>query len=512
MMGSSQSAHKTIVKNTFALYLRMFITMGVSIYTTRVVLQTLGVVDYGIYNIVGGLIAIITTVSGSLTISVQRFLNYAQGKGQDKNLTKVFSSAIIIHIIIALVVFAVLESFGIYYLNSSINIPPERHHAAVIVYHLCTLSACITLAASPFTSLIVSFERMDIFAYFSIIDVVLKLIIVYCLLLVPDGRLVLYGLLTFATTCVITFANWLVCRIKFSKVKIVPRLDKQLFKEIFSFASWSALGQMAWAFTSQGANILLNIFFGTVLNAAYGVTMQVQAAVSRFVQSFQTALNPQIIKSYAKNDIDEFITLIVNGSKYSGFLLLLIIIPLFIEIDNILNIWLTEVPDYTAVFCRFALINILWDTMSNLLATGFQAYGKIRKYQLTVSIILFLNFPLSYIALRFFSLPYYIYIIYGVVSISLLLVRLYLMSVQMKIRLYRAYFTKVLWPIFKVVTIVGVASYFIYLWLDEMSGITQLLAVVGVCITITLISEFLFGINNNERANIVRSIKARINS
>lgn len=505
-----QTHHKIIVKNTIALYLRMFVMMGISLYTTRVILDALGVVDYGIYNVVGGLIAIMTTITGALTISVQRFLNYEHGKDNGENISRVFSSAVIIHLIIAILVLIILETLGLYYLKTSINIPVERYNQALVVYHLSSLSACITLAIAPYTSLIISYERMDIFAFLSILDALLKLGIVYLLLVVQNGRLILYAQLILCVTAIQALLNLWICKRKFVNVRLTFKFKKKLFLNIFSFASWSAFGQLAWAFTTQGTNILLNLFFGTVLNAAYGITMQVQAAVTRFVQSFQTALTPQIIKSYAKNDISEFSTLIIRGSKYSGFLLLFIEIPLFFEIKNILGIWLKDVPEYTSVFCQLMMINAFLDTLSNLLATAYQAYGKIKRYQLIISIILFLNFPISYIVLLLTNIPYVVYPVYGVISVLLLFARIYLVSKYMKIELYRKYTREVLWPLFKVLTIASFSSWVIYRSLYDLKPLIQIFIVGISCLSITLFVVFFCGLKYTERTRIARMVLKRI--
>lgn len=499
---TTDAHHKLIAKNTMALYLRMFVLMGFSIYTTRVVLETLGIIDYGIFNVVGGLIAMISSVTAALTISVQRFLNFEQGKGEEGDLSKVFSSAVIIHIIISLILLIVLETIGIYFLNTSINIPHEKRLQALIVFQLCSLSSCITLATTPFTSLIISFEKMNIFAYLSIVDVLLKLVIVYFLLLAKNCRLVLYAELTLGVTCIQALLNWLICKLKFVNVRFVLRFERNLFFKIFSFASWSAFGQLGWAFTAQGANILLNIFFGTVLNAAYGITLQMQSALIRFIQSFQTALNPQIVKKYANKDFHEVSSLIINGSKYSGMLLLIVEIPLFFEMKNVLSLWLTEVPKYTAIFCQLMLVTTFLDTLSNLLATAFQAYGKIRRYQLIVSAFLFLNFPLSYILLRFTNLPYTIYFIYSGISVLLLFTRLYLIKKYMKINLYKMFFCKVLWPLFKVLLLSCSLSLPILYFLEGLESIIQLITVGVSCILTTLIVEYYFGLKQAERIKL----------
>lgn len=506
----ADSAHKRLVKNTFALYIRMFIIMGVSIYTTRVVLNALGVSDYGIYNIVGGVVAFMTMITGALTISVQRFLNYEIGKTENGNVSGILSAAIIIHLILALILFVGLETIGSFYFDTSINIPEDRFNAAKIVFQFSALASCITLITSPFSALIVAYERMDIFAGLSIVDALLKLGVVYILLAFDYDRLVAYGALMLAEMVIYAFINIFIWRFKFSHVKFSLKFHKNLFFKISSFASWSAFGQVAWAFTLQGVNILLNIFFGSILNAAYGVTSQVHNAVTKFVQSFQTAVNPQLIKKYAQQDKDEVILLLLNGTKFSCYLLFLIAIPIFIEMENILGLWLKEVPEYTLIFCRLMLINIVLDTLSNLFATAAQAYGKIRNYQLIVSLVLIMNFPLSYLALSVFKIPYLTYVVYGFISICLLVTRIIIISGQIERRLFKPFINKVLIPVTLVLIPSFAISYLLYLLIDNMADVAQL--IVFVLISVIMISGVIFGLglNSPERNRVIVFVKSKV--
>ncbi len=484
--------------------------MAISLYTTRVVLETLGIIDYGIYNVAGGVVGFITMITGALTLSVQRFLNFEIGKGAGGNVSEVFTSAIYIQIAISLVLFAILETIGYYYFKTSINIPVDKYNAALAVFHFSSITACVTIAFAPFSAMIIAYERMDIFAYLSIVDAVLKLAIVYLLLSKSTGRLVFYSELMLGASCIYALINWFVCRVKFPHVKITRSFNRGLFKQIFSFASWSALGQMAWAFTLQGCNILLNLFFGNILNAAYGVTSQVQAAVTKFVQSFQTALNPQIVKKYAENDIQEVGSLLFYGTKFSCFLLLIICIPLFYEMDVILNLWLDEVPDFTLIFCRISLINIILDAMSNLFATVIQAYGKIRKYQIVVSAILFLNFPLSYLALEIWNIPYLIYIVYGTVSILLLFVRERFVSKALNKSLFRPFVCNVLLPVLKVLVFALPLCYIAYLLCKNLSPFSQILSVSSICICFIGLVILCIGLTGQERKRIAQLVKSRL--
>lgn len=506
----TSSSHKRIAKNSLVLYIRMLITMGITIFTTRIVLEALGVIDYGIYNIVGGVISFISMITGALTLSVQRYLNFELGKGDKNRISEVFSSAIIIHLGIALALFFVLETIGFYYFQTSLNIPPERFDSALEVFHLSTIAASLTIATSPFTAVIISHERMDLYAYITILEVILKLAVAYIVLYLSGDHLIIYGALILAITGIHALLNVFVWRKWFSYIKFKMKFHKTMFIQLTSFASWSAFGQLAWAFTLQGTNILLNIFFGNILNAAYGVAVQVQSAVNRFVQSFQTAINPQVIKKYAQQDLDEVKTLVFSGTKFSCFLFLLMAIPIFFELDIILDIWLTEVPAYTSIFCRIMLINILFDTLSNLFATLVQATGEIKKYQLVVSSILFLNFPLSYIGIKVTGLPYIIYIIYGIVSISLIIARIRLISSKLKIEIWASFSKNVLFPIAKVLLVTIPLITILHRLLHSLSPILQLITFTLFSALIICIVVLFAGLNQAERSKIVNSVRAKL--
>ena len=504
------TAHKRIAKNTMVLYIRMFFMTAVAIYTTRVVLEALGVVDYGIYNIVGGVIGFITMVTSALTLSVQRFLNFELGKGENGNVSQVFSAAVIIHLLFAICLFIILESAGAYYFKTCINIPPNRLSESLIVFHACSIAACLQLFVSPFTAVFISYERMDIFAYTSIIDVILKLAIVFILLLRSTGRLELYGLLMLGVTFIYILVSIAIWRIKFSEVKFCRVFNYQLFKQLTSFASWSAFGQLAWALTLQGINILLNIFFGNILNAAYGITSQVQAAVIKFVQSFQNAINPQIIKNYAKNDLTEVKSLIINGTKYTCYLELIIAVPLFFGMDVILKFWLTTVPEYTLWFCRLMLINLFIDTFSNLLAVASEGSGQIKKFQLAISTMLCLNFIITYFALKITGIPYMIYWVYTITSVILFFIRLRIISRQMKLPLLWSFIHDIIIPLALIIATSGILSYIIYETTFHLEVFPTLVIKTIICVLSVFILICIFGLKRTERSVIFLGIKNKI--
>lgn len=506
----ASSTHIRIAKNSIVLYIRMLITMGITIFTTRVVLEALGVIDYGIYNIVGGIISFISMVTGALTLSVQRYLNFELGKNDRNRVSEVFSAAILIHLGIALILYVALQTIGVYYFKVSLNIPAERFDAALEVFHLSTIAASLSIAMSPFGAVIISHERMDLYAYITIIEVILKLAVAYIVLTFNGDRLIIYGLLILGVNVFHSLLNITVWLHWFGYIKFRLKFNKKLFVQLTSFASWSAFGQLAWAFTIQGTNILLNIFFGNILNAAYGVSVQIQSAVNRFVQSFQTAINPQIIKKYAKKDIEDVKTLVFNGTKFSCFLFLLMAIPIFFELDLILDIWLTEVPSYTSIFCKIMLINILFDTLSNLFATLVQATGEIKKYQLVVSSILFLNFPLSYIGIKLTGLPYIIYIIYGFISICLVITRIRLISSKLKIKIWSSFLKIVLSPILKVLIIIVPIAFLLHELLSSLAPVIQILLFVGVSAFVTGVAILFIGLTRAERSKIINLVRSKL--
>ena len=504
------TSHRRIAKNSIVLYLRMIVMMGISIFTTRIVLEGLGVVDFGIYNIVGGVIGFISMITGALTISVERFLNFELGKDNRGRVSEVFSSALIIHLGLALLLLLILETLGYWYFSTYIKVPAAQYEAAMTVYHLSSIASCVLLFSSPFLALSVSFERMGVYAGMTVGDVVLKLIAAYLILTVNSGRLVYYGIFILAAACISAAAYFIIWITMFRDVRFTVRLQKSLFVQITSFASWNGLNQLSWAFTLQGVNILLNLFFGNVLNAAYGVTSQMRNAFNRFVQSFQTAINPQIIKNYARQDIQEMMILVFSGTRFSCLMVLMMVIPFWIEMDAVLHIWLTDVPPYTVIFCRIMLVTILLDALSSYFEIAIMATGKIRNYQILCSAVLFMNFPLSYIMIRLTHLPYMIYYVYGFVSICVLGLRIYLATRKLDIPIWFGFLRTVLWPVTKVLVCAAPLSFLIYICLGHLPFVAQFVAVIILSVVVTGFSSLMFGLSSAERGRVMTIIKNKI--
>lgn len=397
---TSSQNNRRIAKNTMMLYFRMILTMIVSLYTSRVILNTLGVEDYGIYNVVGGVVSMFAFFNSAMSAATQRFLSFEIGKGDFAQLRKTFNATQIIHIGIAGVIFILAETVGLWFVKTYLVIPPERLNAAIWVYHFSVLSFMVSIIQVPYNATIIAHERMNVYAYVSIIEVSLKLLIVFMLTWITYDKLKLYGILHFGVVFIIAAIYRVYTRSNFEESKFEFVKDQKLYKTLISYSGWSMFGNIAGVAQGQGVNIILNIFFGPVVNAARGIAVQVQAAVNSFVTNFQMAVNPQIIKSYAANERQYMTSLIIQSSKYSFYLLFLLSLPIILEVDQILKLWLKTVPDYASIFTVLVLVVILITSISGPLMMAVQATGKIAIYQAVIGTLLILNLPISYIFLK----------------------------------------------------------------------------------------------------------------
>ena len=476
--------NKRIAKNTLLLYFRMLLTMVVSLFTSRIVLDKLGVTDYGIYNVVGGIVSMLGFLTGAMANAVQRFLSFEIGRGDKQRVNHIFNLSLMAHCGIALFVLVAMELLGVWYLNTYINIPVARLDAANWVLQCAILSTLFSIIQVPYNALIIAKEQMSIYAYLSILDVCVKLGIVYLLNVGNFDKLKLYSVLMMLVTIIILVIYNRYCVKKYEEATFRVIRDTRTLKEMVQFAGWNMFGEIAWVFTGQGVNIILNLFFGPAVNAARGLADQVNGAVSRFVNNFQVAVNPQLVKSYAADQIEDMKKLLYRGSRFSYYLMLFLSLPLILRMNYILHIWLKEVPEYTTGFCQLVLICTLVSTISNLLPQVVRAYGRIRNYQIIVSVVLFLNFPLSYMALEWGASPLMTMVINIGIQFALIFIRLCLIRKMISITVLEFY-KQVLLPISKV-TIVSIIVPVIcaYNFEDDFIGL------VGVC----LISLFSSGV------------------
>ena len=412
MSDQSSSNNKRIAKNTLLLYFRMLFMMAVSLYTSRVVLNTLGVEDYGIYNVAGGIVAMFGFINGSMSSATQRYITFALGKGDRKQLQTVFSTTLQIHTLIAVLIVILGESIGLWFLYNKLQIPADRMDAAFWVLQCSIVSTVIMIVSVPYNADIIAHEKMSAFAYISVLEVILRLVTVYMLVVFSVDKLILYAFLLLGVQLFIRFCYSYYCNKHFKETKYRHVWDKALFKEMTEFAGWSMFGNLSSVLFTQGLNILLNVFFSPVVNAARAVAIQVQNAILQFVSNFQMALNPQITKTYAKGEIQEMHKLMFRCARFSFYLLFFLSLPVLFETDFILTVWLRTVPDNTVIFLRIMICTSLIYTIANPLIIANQATGKTKKYQTICGFILLSILPISYLLLKLGCPAYSVFIVH----------------------------------------------------------------------------------------------------
>ena len=497
---------RRIAKNTVMLYIRMLLIMAVTLYTSRVVLNVLGVEDFGIYNVVGGIVVMFSFLNGAMATSTQRFLSFSLGKNDQEQVARVFSMSMTTHISIALIVLLLAETFGLWIFYRYLNIPPERMGAAQWVYQLSVLTFCISIIRVPYNAGIIAYERMSFYAYISIVEVCLKLGMVILLQYLGSDKLILYALLMALTTGIVTFIYKLYCCKTFSVCRYHYFWDKHLYKELISFSGWSLFGSAANVGVQQGINILLNVFFGVVTNAALGIANQVSSAVSQLVGNFQTAFNPALVKSYASGDYSYFVRLIFQTSRFSYFLLFIIALPLYLCMPFVLKVWLDIVPEYTVVFCRWMLVFVLIDAVSAPLWISVQAIGKIRSYKLLMSALIFLNIPLSWLLLRLGKDAEWVMQVRVGINLLTFICRIIYLQKRKVISSY-LYLREVISP----VVLVSVLSVPLPLWIGcNYSGLKGFLLLSGVSVILSGVAIWFLGLRKSERDFIWTSFRNKL--
>lgn len=443
------SSNQRIAKNTFLLYLRMFVTMIISLYTARIVLQVLGVDDFGIYNVVGGLVVLFSFLNGAMASATQRFLNVELGKGDIACVQKVFSMSMTCYIIIILVIVLLAETIGLWFLERQMNIPVNRAHAAFWVYQLSLLAFCINILRVPYNASIIAFEKMSFYAYISIIEGGLKLIIVWLLLISDFDKLISYAFLILLISILVLIAYKLYCNRKFDVCSYNFFWDANLCKSLLGFSAWSLFGSLSNLLSSQGINLLINIFCGVAMNAAMGIANQVNTVIFSFVSNFQTAFSPQIMKSYSVDGKGNFMKLIFQTSKFSYYLMFILSVPVVLNMQYLLMLWLVNVPDYTVVFCQITIIISLIDAVSGPLWMSIQATGKIRNYQIILGTISLLNIPISFYLLKLGIDPVSILIVRLILNMIIFIVRLFLLKIYINFPV-KLYVKNVVWTLLKI--------------------------------------------------------------
>lgn len=404
MEQNSQNTRR-IARNTLMLYVRMLVLMAVGLYTSRVVLNALGENDFGIYDVVGGVVAMFTIISGSLNSAVQRFITYEMGRGSEGRLNKVYSTAVLIQLLLALIVVVIAEPVGIWFIGNKMTIDPSRIPSAIWVLHFSLASFVINLLSVPQMASITAHEKMSAYAYIGLLDGFLRLGVAVVISRSSSDRLVLYAALMMLSVLIVRAAYGIYCRRNFPECRFRMVREWSLVREMFSFAGWNFIGVTSGVLRDQGGKILINLFAGTAVNAARGVAMQLNGAVQGFVTNFMTAVNPQITKSYASGDHGYMFYLISRSSRMSYYLLFVLALPVLFNTEYILGLWLKEVPAHTELFVRLFLVFALSESISNPLITAQLATGNIRKYQIVVGGLQLLNIPVSYLFLKLGAIP-----------------------------------------------------------------------------------------------------------
>lgn len=507
-MTDTAQNNKRIAKNTLLLYFRMLFMMAVSLYTSRVVLHTLGVEDFGIYNVVGGVVAMFSVISGSLSAAISRFITYELGKGDKEKLIRIFSSSVTIQLGLGLIILILAEAIGVWFLNAKMTIPASRIYAANWVFQLSILTFIINLISVPYNAAIIAHEKMSAFAYISILEVVAKLIIVYILLWSPFDKLIFYAILMASVALIIRFVYGYYCKKHFEECTYHFIFDKELLKKMFGFAGWNFIGAASAVLRDQGGNIVINLFCGPAVNAARGIAYQVNSAISGFVSNFMMALNPQITKSYAAGDKEYMMTLIYQGARLSFYILLILSLPVIINAHYILTLWLRIVPDHTTLFVQLVLIFAMSESISNPLVTAMLATGKIRDYQIIVGGLQMMNLPISYILLRHGCIPETVLIVAIGISQCCLASRLYMLRGMIGLSV-RKYISKVYFNVFAVTILSAIIPCISSYYLKETFINFILICAISVIYTFTVI--YFIGCTRKERQFINEKVNKIIN-
>lgn len=496
MAESSSSSNKRIAKNTLLLYARMLYSLFLSLFTARVILNALGFEDYGLYNVIGSIVSMFVFLRSAMGNSTNRYLTYSIGKGNVENTQKVFSLSLIIFSALALLIVILCETVGLWFFFEKLNIPEGRFTAALWVYQFSIFTTALSVICVPYDAIIIAHEKMNVFAVVQILNATLNLGIVYLVAVYPYDKLIFYAFLLMLIQVMNRVIYGVYCGRHFPETKFHFIKDWSLMKEMTSFAGWSLIGNMIWVGYTQGVNLMLNVFFGPVVNAARGIAVHVQGAIKGFVTNFQMAANPQITKSYAAQDYKRLHNLIYFSSKFSFFLLLMLELPIFLEADAILKLWLKSVPEHTVSFLRLSLIIMLISALENPIGTANNATGKIKKYQIVVGCFNVFIIILSYLALRIGYPPESVFIVQLVITFIVQFVKVYLVKNKIGLSM-RQYVCHLILPLMIATVISVIIPGFIYFTITP--GITRLIIVVFVCVFSVVGSAFLFGLNKNER-------------
>ncbi len=495
--------NKRIAKNAIMLYIRMFVTMLISLYTSRVILQALGVTDYGIYSVVAGVVSVIGFLNSTMSTATTRFLTFDLGKRDDNLLRNTYSMCIMIFGLLSVIFVLLSETIGLWFLNTQMTIPADRITVANFVYQFAVLSSITGLMRATYNSLVIAHEDFGFFTYINIAESALKLIICFVIMTVSIDKLAFYSFLMFLVFALSFGVQFLWCRSKYEEASFAWFWNKPLFKEILSYSGWNLFGSMSSMAKDTGLNVILNMFFAPAVNAAYGIASQVNGVVYQFFASFYNAVNPQVIKYYAQEDMKNMMDLVFRSSRFSFYLILLLSVPIAIEAPTLISFWLGHVPEHVVSFIRLIVIITAIDATANMIDTSAFATGNIKLYQATVGLISLLNLPLSYIALSKGAAPEMVFAISLGLSLFAFFARLWavnkVLDFPVKDFLIKVCFTILLVTIVSI--IIPVALHVVW-----HAGLFSAIVSCFVSVIITVIVMLTIGMNKTERRRILSLI------
>lgn len=506
MSTQTSDNNKRIAKNTLFLYIRQIFVMVVALYTSRVVLATLGVTDYGIYNVVGGIVSLFTFINFAMQCSTTRFITFELGKKDENGVNIAFSNAVIVHIIISLIILLLGETIGLYIFYEKMNIPEGRFYAASWVYQFSIFTCIVNILSVPYNALITSHEKMNAFAVISILETILKLVIVWMLLIFSYDKLILYAILMFGVGVLIRIVNQLYAIRTFKKIHFLWPKNIAMLKDMVVYASWSLVGSAAFIFADQGQNVLLNIYFGPGVNAARGVAMQVKNAVSSLCNNFNQAVTPQINKSYAGGDVTYMHKLIFASSKYTYYLLFVMCLPVMLKAKTLLGLWLVDIPDHSVHFLQLILIISILTALGNPLSNAAGANGHIRNFQLIVGGINLLLLPLTWAIFNLFGhqMPEWAFVIQIVLCVAAQIARVFLVKPLIKLSIW-GYVKHVVFPCVMVTITSSIIPIIAVYFLSE--NFTTLVVVTILSVLSVLFSVFFFGLEKSEKDFLLLKLK-----
>ena len=508
---SNQSSNKRLAKNTLFLYFRMLLLMGVGLYTSRVVLATLGISDYGLYNVVGGVVSIFGFLNATLATSTQRFLNFELGSASDCKVKQVFSTALFLHLILVIVILLLSETIGLWFVLSKLNVESGREFAALCVYQTSVLVTIVQIVQLPFMSSIIAHERMGFYAYLSILEACLKLGIVFILQYTSFDKLILYSILYFFVQSSICCVYILYSYTTFNEVSFRLLYKRELFNRMLSFSGWNIFGGFACICNNQGVNVVLNMFCGSIVNAARGIAFQVNVMVNQLVSNFQLAVKPQVVKYFAIGEFQKMTDLVFMCSKFSAFLMIIVVVPFVVEIETVLRLWLGEFPSYAPVFLALVLIRSIISSMTGSVLMVVHASGKVREVSLFSGFCYFIVLPISYILLYLDYSPTIIFIVDFFSAFADTFFELFWMKKHINFPM-KHFYIKVYGVVFPILVVCFLAAYALHVLFFHYHVYLRLFIVSFLSIVFSLLVIYFFGIGKSFRSILNNKISAFINS